>query len=31
MQQILPERHISVNIIIKGGNKREIRIEDLRH
>jgi len=31
MKKILPRQHIAVRFIIKGENKRGIRIEDLRH
>lgn len=31
IRETLPEQHISVEIIIKGKNKREIKIEDFRH
>ena len=31
IKSILPEKHISVKLNIKGDNKREIIIEDLRH
>ena len=31
MEKILPKKHISVRFIIKGEQKREIKIEDFRH
>jgi tRNA threonylcarbamoyladenosine biosynthesis protein TsaE len=31
IKELLPAKHVAVRFLLKGGDKREIKIEDLRH